>query len=166
MNVRDFPGCCTAKVLTQFGQERAAEFRTGIPEDNTPENLQRILEGSKRGGMGMITAILTQNQTHGIELLEGAGFKNTGWVSKAAHPETKIALFYLSLEDWKPKNLGSEWIRNRGSESVPKKARGKRVIVRFRDGSKTMMGSSAELFDWTVHGLDVDIMAYKIMGGE
>lgn len=114
----------------------------------------------------MVTAILTQNQVHGIALLEGAGFKSTGWVSKAAHPETKIALFYLSLEDWKPKNLGSEWIRNRGSKSVPKKARGKRVIVRYRYGSKTVMGASAEFFNWSVHGLARDIMAYKIVGGE
>ena len=166
MNVREFPGCCTAKVLTQFGEERAAEFRTGIPEDNTPENLQRILGGYKRGGVGMVTAILTQNQTHGIELLEGAGFKSTGWVSKGAHPENKIALFYLSLEDWKPKKLNSGWIRNRGSKSVPKKVRGKRIIVRDRNGDRSFVGQPAESFNWTCNGLGRDIMAYKIVGGE
>lgn len=166
MNVKSFPGCCTTKVLVQFGQERAAEFRQEIPKDNTPENLERTLLSCKRMGYGMVTAILTQNQTHGIALLEEAGFKNTGWVSKAIHPETKIALFYLSLEDWKPKKAGSAWIRHRGSKSVPEKAKGKRVIVRFRDGSRTVMGAEAERYDWTVDSQAGDIMAYKIVGGE
>lgn len=166
MRLMSYPGCCTAKILVEFGQERAAEFREEIPKDNTPENLERSLMSCKRMGYGLVTAILTNNQTHGIALLEGAGFKNTGWVSKDAHPENEIALFYLSLKDWKPQGAGSAWIRHRGSRSVPEKARGKRVVVRCRDGERSFVGRPAESLDWTRRGWGGDIMAYNIVGGE
>lgn len=166
MKVMSFPGCCTTKILVEFGQERAAEFREAIPKDNTPENLERTLLSCKRMGNGMVTAILTQNQTHGIALLEGAGFKNTGWMSKDAHPENEIALFYLSLGDWKPQGEGSAWIRHRGSRSVPERARGKRIVVRHRNGDRSFVGRPAESFRWTYNGLGGDIMAYNIVGGE
>lgn len=164
MKILSFPGCCTAGTLVQFGQETAAEFGVKVPKDNTPENLQERLALSKRMGMGIITAILTQNQTNGIALLKGAGFKSTGWVSKDGHPQTKIALFYLSLEDWEPSLVKEEWIRNRGSKSVPVKARGKRVVVRRRDGGESALGEPSEDYCWVIKNVRSDIMSYKITG--
>lgn len=164
MNVEEFPGCCTARVLTHFGEEGEAEYSMRVPRDNTPSRLQDTLKNLKREGKGIVTAILTQNQGHGVALLEGAGFKSMGWVSKKAHPNNKIALFYLSLEDWEPSLVKEEWIRNRGSKSVPVKARGKRVVIRRRDGGEPALGRPSEDYCWVIKNHRSDIMSYKITG--
>lgn len=55
----------------------------------------------------------------------------------------------------------SEWIRHRGSKSMPKCLEGKRFQVRFRS-SRTADDESVG--DWSHMGVDSDIMAYRITG--
>ena len=55
----------------------------------------------------------------------------------------------------------SEWIRHRGSKSMPKCLEGKRFEVRLRDGCiSDMVGIN----DWTHEGSDSDVMAFRILG--
>lgn len=60
----------------------------------------------------------------------------------------------------------SEWIRHRGSKSIPKCLEGKKFEVRYRDGAVFEMNSDLRQTSdmWTHDGVNGDIMAYKIVG--
>ena len=60
----------------------------------------------------------------------------------------------------------SEWIRHRGSKSMPKCLEGKRFEVRLRNGAVFEMNSGLRQTSdmWTHDGVNGDIMAYKILG--
>lgn len=60
----------------------------------------------------------------------------------------------------------SEWIRHRGSKSMPKCLEGKRFEVRYRDGVTYELNSALHQTSdmWTHDGVNGDIMAYKIVG--
>ena len=60
----------------------------------------------------------------------------------------------------------SEWIRHRGSKSMPKCLEGKRFEVRYRDGTSFEFNNIAlrQASDmWTHNGVNGDIMAYRIV---
>ena len=55
----------------------------------------------------------------------------------------------------------SEWIRHRGSKSMPKCLEGKRFEVRLRNGN---IHDQAPCNDWENDGSGLDVMAYRILG--
>lgn len=168
MRIDVFPGCCTAKVLVDFGQEHHSEFGSRDPGDVTQRKMNQLMSYEKRCGIALVTAILTDRQSKGLKLLLDNGFvQMTGWIEKAAHKDSKVALFALDLNKWEEKDEPVEevdWIRNRGTVKPPKRADGKRVIVRFRNGVVTTNSSCASDYVWEIYGGDYDIMAYKIVG--
>lgn len=58
----------------------------------------------------------------------------------------------------------SEWIRHRGSKSMPKCLEGKQIDVRFRNHAIEGQIDDAPLLDWTHTNSDFDIMAFRIVG--
>ena len=161
MRLIDFPGCCSAKILTAFGQERNAVYGMGT-DDVTQVKLESLLTYERMIEVGLVVAILTQNQTVGIDLLLKNGFVQGPWVRKNKHHDTQIATFTLELPKWEPikKGDGETWFRHRGTKSVPKRAVGKRVVVQLRNGVTRI--SEPEEFWWYHTGSGGDIMKYRI----
>lgn len=169
MQIDTFPGCCTARVLVDFGQEHHSEFGARDPGDVTQRKMNQLMSYEKRCGIALVTAILTERQTKGLKLLLDNGFvQMTGWVEKEAHKDSKVALFVLDLSKWEEKKVEpveeGVWIRNRGAVNPPKRAAGKKVNVRFRNGVVSSNSVYADGYVWEIHGSDYDIMAYKIVG--
>lgn len=104
--ITDFQSCCTASIIYGFGEEQAADgdARRAFQENNTKEKMKASIvnriKGKKAAGDGLITAILTDNQVMGAELLTELGFTSSGWYNKTRHSENKIAIFYLGLKEW------------------------------------------------------------------
>ena len=102
----DFQSCCTASIIYGFGEEGAADgaARRAFQENNTKEKMKASIvsriKNKKTRGDGLITAILTDNQVMGAELLTELGFTSSGWYNKDRHSENKIAIFYLGLKEW------------------------------------------------------------------
>lgn len=168
MRISPFPGCCTARVLVDFGQEHHSEFGARDPGDVTQRKMNQLMSYEKRCGRALVTAILTERQSKGIKLLLDNGFvQMTGWIERAAHKDSKVALFALDLSKWEEKKVEpvgeASWIRNRGTVNPPKRAAGKKVIVRFRNGVVTSYPERARNCIWSIYGGDHDIMAYKIV---
>lgn len=92
----EFPGCCTARVISGFGHchtsIQGAEFTNA-------ENLKKHLLHLRRNGYAVATAITTNTQTDGVKTLtEFGGWQSSEWMSKTQHPETKIKLWWYPLE--------------------------------------------------------------------
>lgn len=101
VNQDDFPGCCTAIVLTDFGNSHTSEYGFHA------YSYQRIrgyvidqVEEARDEGTGIITAILTSEQTEAKEVLKELGFIGTGEAKKGRHAEVTIELYYLHCKDW------------------------------------------------------------------
>lgn len=62
----------------------------------------------------------------------------------------------------------SEWIRHRGSKSMPKCLEGKRFEVRMRDGEVSELSSDTHgiraTYQWNHAGICSDVMAFRILG--
>lgn len=104
--ITDFQSCCTASIIYGFGEEGAAdgEARRAFQANNTKQKMKasivRNIVSKRNAGDGLITAILTDNQIMGAELLTELGFTSSGWYRKERHSENQIAIFYLGLKEW------------------------------------------------------------------
>lgn len=94
MYIDDFPGCCTAKVFSNFGVED-----WGSPPSK--EVMLKYLKQSKIDGNAIITVTLIQTQKKVYKLLKDVGFKFTRPVSKSHHHENKLRLGWFLLEELK-----------------------------------------------------------------
>lgn len=95
-----FPGCCTAKIIVDFGQSRASEYGSETPTyESLRMQVKDRIEFVKRvyPGVPLITAITNSEQKIGNKVLRKLGFKGTKWLSKTQHPETKIKMWYYYL---------------------------------------------------------------------
>jgi hypothetical protein len=84
MDIDDFPGCCTAVVLSCLYSDATLEHELMDAIANHEDNL--------------ITAITTSGQIFANRLLRRYGFKRTSFKKKpmGEHPETEIALWWRS----------------------------------------------------------------------
>lgn len=162
MRIVGMPGCCTASVLVEFGQERNAEFGLN-PGDVNQARLNELLEYRKRYGTAYVIATLTERQTDGIKLLKDNGFTHTEFIEKPRHEDSKVAVFTLNLREWEPKKVvggGHEWFIHRGGEKFRERVRMfETVEVIFRNGNSARNRVSELYWD---HGLgDWDIVKYR-----
>lgn len=105
MKVSDFPGCCTANVLSGFGNSETG-MRTGdVPAGGyTPEQFERMVQQKidyYLGTMGraILTATLTDEQVKEAKVLKKLGFKHTRWIKKRAHRETRLRLYWKEADN-------------------------------------------------------------------
>jgi hypothetical protein len=102
MRVFGFPGCCTAKILTGFGQTETAEyaFRPENPEPSVEELKKEF--GSRLNaytGGAMFVVITNDEQVNANKALQECGFHSSYWMSKNNHPDTKVKLWWFPLEE-------------------------------------------------------------------
>ena len=97
----DFPGCCTAKVILDFGQTKTAEY--GDDKYTEEEIEQYIIKQEKVFEMykniALLVAITNNEQTVAATVLKRLGFRCTRSAGKKQHPDTKIRLWFKSLND-------------------------------------------------------------------
>jgi hypothetical protein len=108
MEVVEFEGCCTAKIVTGFGQTETAEYEyrptdnpyleAGELPVNAIEGKLRSLERRRRArGDAVLTAITNNEQVNANEALLNQGWQHSGWMSKTQHPNTKVRLWFKPL---------------------------------------------------------------------
>lgn len=166
MRIVDMPGCCTAKVLADFGQERNSMYGWDGEKDVNQKKLNELLSYYKRYGIAFIIATLTENQTKGIQLLKDNGFTHTPFIEKPRHEDSKVAVFTLNLREWEPKKEKKEvkeqvgkWYAHRGGSAyLDRIGPWDRIAVRMRSG-EIRYGTMLE-FSWVWYGNMGDIVAY------
>jgi hypothetical protein len=102
MNVEEFTGCCTAKILTGFGQTQTADW------DFKPDGVLSVEVIKARLGKvlneimvydGVATVITNDQQANANQALEECGFLSSDWMSKKQHPETRIKLWWFPINE-------------------------------------------------------------------
>ena len=93
MKSTSFPGCCTARVLRDFGGTSLALDRKA---GRTKVSIKRWLESQIKNWAGHSCLIVTTNseQTTANKVLKELGFKHSAWMSKLQHPEAKLRLWW------------------------------------------------------------------------
>lgn len=114
MKLLSFPGCCTARVLTGFGQSDtgAWEHRPAKPytEHSFFEEAKEYLRDAGLAQAAIITATTTEEQTTAIAVLPKLGFICVAKdVKKGAHREHTLSLwvYEVTKEDRMPKPLAA-----------------------------------------------------------
>ena len=95
---RSFPYCCTAKVICNFGETHTSEGGSYHAEyERIKSEVERLMRNHLTGRFSpdaILTAITNNEQKVANKVLRELGWKSTKFVSKQAHPETKIKLWY------------------------------------------------------------------------
>lgn len=116
----DFPGCCTAKILTGFGQSDTAEYAYRPAHGMTFEQMyaecESMIEVQKRGGrVALIFATTNSDQKMGEQVLEKLGFQRTLEVSKTQHSDKTVTGWWVDVGNAEyrakkaPKASGANW---------------------------------------------------------
>jgi len=93
MRIKQFPGCCTAKICHDFG---GSYLSAGITSDISKEKIADWLNKKIKEFKGEQCLVIITNKDQEIAnavLLE-LGFKHSRWMSKKLHPESKIRLWW------------------------------------------------------------------------
>lgn len=169
MRITEMPGCCTARVLVDFGQERNSVYGWDGDQNVNQKELNKLLSFWKRYGIAYIIATLTESQTKGIQLLKDNGFEHTPFIEKPRHEYSKLSVFTLKLQEWEPKEVEEEvgvkkreckWYAHRGGGAYLERITpGDRIAVKLRDGE--IMSGTMNEFDWNWYGDSSDIIAYR-----
>ena len=104
MQTKAYPNCCTAKVLVGFGQTETADWDIR-PDGNELSVLEiKASIGSELNAYGMpnmamLSCITNDQQVNANQALEELGFLSSYWMSKQAHPETKVKLWWFPINE-------------------------------------------------------------------
>lgn len=100
MNVEtlDFPHCCTAMLLVNFGESFAAEggpYRTDKKKMCT--QIVRALINQHDEGGAVAVAMTNSEQATANELLAALGFRSSRWMGKKEHYDTTVKLWWFPI---------------------------------------------------------------------
>lgn len=98
MVLRDFPYCCTMKILAGFGQSAVAE---GGCVEISEEIIQAFIDKEISNNQHLAALVVTTNDEQTIvnKVLVSRGFKKTEWMEKPQHFDTKVRLWWLPLHE-------------------------------------------------------------------
>ena len=102
IQIRDFPGCCTAMVLCGLSGTATAEYGPvrKVEKETIKKHLSLLINAFKKEGrMGILTATTNNNQETANQALRELGFKHSRWCSKKQHPNTKVRLWWLPVNE-------------------------------------------------------------------
>jgi hypothetical protein len=91
MKLEQFPFCCTASIVYDFGGTQVSEHIHNKSKGAIETYLRSVLK-YKEGHLYL--AITNSQQKAANSVLKKLGFKHSKWMSKRAHPETKIRLWW------------------------------------------------------------------------
>lgn len=97
MRTFDFPYCCTAKVIADFGESKVAEGGDReVTYEEVTEYIKEKMSAWYNQGLAVFTAITNSEQTVANKALTDLEFQHSDWMGKSQHQETEIRLW------WKP----------------------------------------------------------------
>ena len=103
MHIVDYPGCCTAKVITGFGGTSTAEYGYRpigtLTQTEVEEALKSRCKQYKERGHAIITATTNDDQVVANKALEAQGWESSKWCTKGAHGNKKLKLWFKCLMD-------------------------------------------------------------------
>ncbi len=98
MNIVDFPFCCTAHILTDFGESAVAEG--GNKQIKEKDLIKYIKDQAlKYDEHAVLTAITNSQQKTANKALRKLGFNRSKWMNKKQHSNTKIRLWYKHINE-------------------------------------------------------------------
>lgn len=105
LKVKNFPHCCTAKILSGFGQTgtapEALDHKFVNPTvSQIKSDLGIQLNAAKDMGHAVITVIVNDEQVNACQALKETGFLSSDWMSKKNHPDTKVMLWWFPLNEF------------------------------------------------------------------
>ena len=105
MDSRDFPGCCTAEVLFDFG---GTVLSSGQKRARGKQVMRAYIKKRIKysAGKRCLIAITNDSQTAANSVLREMGFSHSPWMKKLQHPESKIRLWYLTPLDKRGQKRG------------------------------------------------------------
>lgn len=110
MQLVPFTGCCTARILTGFGQSDTAyrEYRPNqnYTKDTMADEIREHILAAGRGGAATIIAITDNQQTTAMEVLPAMGFLLVqAEIGKIAHANKTLNTYVYTVnkEDRQPK---------------------------------------------------------------
>lgn len=90
-----FPHCCTASIIIDLGESIVAE---GGPKNYSVEEIENFIRDSFKSvycANEAATVIITNSdQKRANKALRNLGFEHSTWMSKKAHKNTKIRLWW------------------------------------------------------------------------
>lgn len=98
MQVTGIPGCCTAQVVFGFGGANHNFYGRPQTEEQIETQLAVRCSRAKAGGMGIMIAFTNSEQEFAEKALKKAGFRSTRKVTKGAHCDTTVRLWYKLLD--------------------------------------------------------------------
>lgn len=101
MEIKSFPGCCTARIVIGLGNSPAAD--NFLSHTNTEEELKQELNqaitSARYIGDAVLVAITNDEQKKANKVLREMGWKHSKWMSKETHRNTKVRLWYYIMEE-------------------------------------------------------------------
>lgn len=109
MNVKDFPLCCTAKIISGMGKGRETssdQYSFGFVYPESVEVIEKYLKEQikKYERLGLLVVITNNTQNHANKALLNLDFNHSRWISKKQHIDTKDRLWWVETKDWKEPN--------------------------------------------------------------
>lgn len=107
IRISDFPNCCSASVMHAFGGSRTAMYGREDRPDETKlaAEVAEKMKAQQTMGFGIITAMLTTEQTVAAKVLEGLGWKMVTESHKNKHSETKLQLWAFACKADEKENV-------------------------------------------------------------
>jgi hypothetical protein len=95
MRITDFPNCCTAKIVYDFGETAVSGMYKGA---RTKKEVRKYLKEELlwSRGVACVVVITNSSQKNTNAVLRELGFCHSPWMEKKPHSNTKIRLW------WKP----------------------------------------------------------------
>ena len=92
MEIKGFPTCCNAHILTDFG---GTDVTAGTKSEISVESLITELGINIRHyGSKCLVAFTNDEQANANAALHAVGFKHSDWMAKRQHPSTKLCLWW------------------------------------------------------------------------
>lgn len=97
MHESEFPMCCTAKVVCDFGGTRTSAGNQGpTDEDELRKWLRNKIRYKSKGTV--LVAMTNSTQKVANKVLRELGFSHSKWMSKSQHRSTKLRLWWKQAE--------------------------------------------------------------------
>lgn len=141
MRIESFPNCCSAKVIT--GVQACASNGTS----NNPENAQHFKIYLKSlfdpkfkhpsvgpmgfelvRNMGFVCVTTIDHQKWASDVLEEFGWHSSDWLKKKNHPESKVKLWWIGVEE--AHKLAPSWEAESEAEKAKREAQEKAIRER------------------------------------
>lgn len=98
-DTNSFPFCCTGVILGGFGESGTAVVRSGSSSNRTEEGIKAsIFDAARRNTRDAFICVTTNNeQTLLNKVLLDEGFSHSTWMTKRAHPNTRVRMWWIHI---------------------------------------------------------------------